>query len=62
MESARAALDVAIQQYNANQALILNTPLEKQPVVLQAAAQVRDAAGAGAYPDPQPGDRLCLPA
>ncbi|WP_416045159.1 multidrug efflux MFS transporter periplasmic adaptor subunit EmrA [Edwardsiella ictaluri] len=43
MESARAALDVAIQQYNANQALILNTPLEKQPVVLQAAAQVRDA-------------------
>lgn len=43
MESARAALDVAIQQYNANQALILNTPLEKQPAVLQAAAQVRDA-------------------
>ncbi|MGR3753730.1 multidrug efflux MFS transporter periplasmic adaptor subunit EmrA [Edwardsiella anguillarum] len=43
MESARAALDVAVQQYNANQALILNTPLEKQPAVLQAAAQVRDA-------------------
>lgn len=43
VESAKAALDVAIQQYNANQALILNTPLEKQPAIQQAAAQVRDA-------------------
>lgn len=43
VESARASLEVAVQQYNANQAMILNTPLEKQPTVLQAAAQVRDA-------------------
>ena len=43
VESAKAALDVAVQQYNANQALILNTPLEKQPAIQQAAAQVRDA-------------------
>ncbi|MBW7982017.1 multidrug efflux MFS transporter periplasmic adaptor subunit EmrA [Enterobacillus tribolii] len=43
VESARASLEVAVQQYNANQAMVLNTPLEKQPSVLQAAAQVRDA-------------------
>lgn len=41
--SAKASLDVAVQQYNANQAMILNTPLEKQPSIMQAAAQVRDA-------------------
>ncbi|ATA20903.1 membrane fusion protein (multidrug efflux system) [Gibbsiella quercinecans] len=41
--SAKAALEVATQQYNANQAMVLNTPLEKQPAVQQAAAQVRDA-------------------
>lgn len=42
-EAAQASLDVAIAQYNANQALILNTPLEKQPAVEQAAAKLRDA-------------------
>ena len=41
--SAQAELDVAIQQYNANQAMILGTRLEDQPVIKQAAAQVRDA-------------------
>ncbi|KAA9002478.1 multidrug efflux MFS transporter periplasmic adaptor subunit EmrA [Affinibrenneria salicis] len=41
--SARASLEVAVQQYQANQAMILNTPLEQQPSVQQAAAQVRDA-------------------
>jgi len=43
VSSAKAALDVAIQQYNANQALILNTPLEQQPAILQSAAQLRDS-------------------
>ncbi|WP_431225285.1 multidrug efflux MFS transporter periplasmic adaptor subunit EmrA [Serratia sp. L9] len=42
-ESAKAALEVAVQQYNANQAMVLNTPLAEQPAVLQAAAQMRDA-------------------
>ncbi|AHM72490.1 multidrug efflux MFS transporter periplasmic adaptor subunit EmrA [Yersinia hibernica] len=42
-EAAVASLDVAIAQYNANQALVLNTPLEKQPAVEQAAAKLRDA-------------------
>lgn len=41
--SAQAAMEVAVQQYNANQALILDTPLEKQPAVQQAATQLRDA-------------------
>jgi membrane fusion protein (multidrug efflux system) len=41
--SAQAELDVAIQQYNANQAMVLSTRLEDQPVIKQAAAQVRDA-------------------
>ncbi|KOQ92589.1 multidrug efflux MFS transporter periplasmic adaptor subunit EmrA, partial [Pluralibacter gergoviae] len=41
--SAQAQLDVAVQQYNANQAMILNTRLEDQPAVQQAATQVRDA-------------------
>ncbi|EPV0562756.1 HlyD family secretion protein [Klebsiella pneumoniae] len=35
--SAQAELDVAIQQYNANQAIVLGTRLEQQPAVLQAA-------------------------
>ncbi|MBL5864243.1 multidrug efflux MFS transporter periplasmic adaptor subunit EmrA [Serratia fonticola] len=43
VDNARAALEVAVQQYNANQAMVLNTPLDKQPAVLQAAAQMRDA-------------------
>ncbi|MEX0447863.1 multidrug efflux MFS transporter periplasmic adaptor subunit EmrA [Xenorhabdus sp. SGI246] len=40
---AQADLDVAIEQYNSNQAIILNTPLEKQPAVEKAASGVRDA-------------------
>lgn len=43
VESAKSSLNIAIQQYNANQALILNTPLEQQPAIQQAAAQMRDA-------------------
>jgi membrane fusion protein (multidrug efflux system) len=43
VDSAKATLDVATEQYNANQAVVLNTPLDQQPQVLQAAAQVRDA-------------------
>lgn len=41
--SAKAQLDVAIQQYNANQAMILNTSLANQPAVQQASAELRDA-------------------
>lgn len=41
--SAQAQLDVAIQQYNANQAMILGTALEQQPAVQQAATEVRNA-------------------
>ncbi|EJJ0545507.1 multidrug efflux MFS transporter periplasmic adaptor subunit EmrA [Cronobacter sakazakii] len=41
--SAQAQLDVAIQQYNANQAMILGTKLEDQPAVQQAATEVRNA-------------------
>ncbi|CAQ85272.1 MULTISPECIES: multidrug efflux MFS transporter periplasmic adaptor subunit EmrA [Photorhabdus] len=41
--SAKATLDVAVEQYNANQAVILDTPLEKQPAVEQAATDVRNA-------------------
>ncbi|WP_304165135.1 multidrug efflux MFS transporter periplasmic adaptor subunit EmrA [Lonsdalea britannica] len=41
--SAQASLDVAKQQFAANQALILNTPLEKQPAIQQSAADLRDA-------------------
>ncbi|BAN98061.1 efflux pump membrane protein [Plautia stali symbiont] len=41
--TAKAQLDVAIQQYNANQAMILNTDLENQPAVKQSAAELRDA-------------------
>ena len=41
--SAQAQLDVAIQQYNANQAIILGTRLEDQPTVKQAATEVRNA-------------------
>lgn len=43
VDSAKAQLDVAVQQLNANQAMVLNTPVARQPQVLQAAAQVRDA-------------------
>lgn len=41
--SAKAALDMAIEQYNANQAIVLNNSIEKQPAVEQAATQVRNA-------------------
>lgn len=41
--TAKAQLDVAIQQYNANRAMILNTSLENQPAVQQSAAELRDA-------------------
>lgn len=41
--SAKASLDVAIQQYQANRALVLDTSLEQQPAIKQAATQVRDA-------------------
>ncbi|MEQ5052087.1 multidrug efflux MFS transporter periplasmic adaptor subunit EmrA [Klebsiella michiganensis] len=41
--SAQAELDVAIQQYNANQAIVLGTKLKQQPAVLQAATEVRNA-------------------
>ena len=41
--SAQAQLDVSIQQYNANQAMILNTTLDQQPAVKQAATEVRNA-------------------
>ncbi|KNC89191.1 multidrug efflux MFS transporter periplasmic adaptor subunit EmrA [Trabulsiella odontotermitis] len=41
--SAQAELDVAIQQYNANQAMVLATKLEEQPAVQQAATDVRNA-------------------
>ncbi|WP_275076624.1 multidrug efflux MFS transporter periplasmic adaptor subunit EmrA [Providencia rettgeri] len=41
--SAKAALDMAVEQYNANQAIVLNTSIEKQPAVEQAATQVRNA-------------------
>ncbi|MBG3130045.1 multidrug efflux MFS transporter periplasmic adaptor subunit EmrA [Proteus mirabilis] len=43
VSSARAALEVAREQYNANQAIILNTPIAKQPSVLQASTDVRNA-------------------
>ncbi|AUX73531.1 multidrug efflux MFS transporter periplasmic adaptor subunit EmrA [Erwinia pyrifoliae] len=41
--TAKAQLDVAMQQYNANQAMILNTTLENQPAVKKSAAELRDA-------------------
>lgn len=41
--SAQAQLDVAIQQYNANQAMVQGSKLEDQPAVKQAATEVRNA-------------------
>ncbi|NIY48542.1 multidrug efflux MFS transporter periplasmic adaptor subunit EmrA [Cedecea colo] len=41
--SAQADLNVAIEQYNANQAMILGSKLEDQPAVKQAAADLRNA-------------------
>lgn len=41
--SAKSQLDVAIAKYNANQAVILSTPIDQQPAVKQAAANLRNA-------------------
>ncbi|PHM63449.1 multidrug efflux MFS transporter periplasmic adaptor subunit EmrA [Xenorhabdus ishibashii] len=43
VSAAQADLDVAIAQYKSNQAIILDTPLEKQPAIEKAASDVRDA-------------------
>ncbi|CAM3707496.1 multidrug efflux MFS transporter periplasmic adaptor subunit EmrA [Xenorhabdus thuongxuanensis] len=43
VSAAQADLDVAIAQYKSNQAIILDTPLEKQPAIEKAASGVRDA-------------------
>ncbi|CDG16947.1 multidrug efflux MFS transporter periplasmic adaptor subunit EmrA [Xenorhabdus doucetiae] len=43
VSAAQADLDVAIAQYQSNQAIILDTPLEKQPAIEKAASGVRDA-------------------
>ncbi len=58
--SARAQLDVAIQQYNANQAMILGTKLEDR-LPCNRLPPKYVTAGAGAYPYCQSDDRLCLP-
>lgn len=41
--TAKAQLDVATQQYNANQAILLDTALANQPAVKKSAAELRDA-------------------
>ncbi|EKT57241.1 multidrug efflux MFS transporter periplasmic adaptor subunit EmrA [Providencia burhodogranariea] len=43
VQLAQAALDISIQQYNANRALLRNTELKKQPAIQQAADSVRNA-------------------
>lgn len=43
VQLAQAALEISIQQYNANQALLRNTTLKKQPAIQQAADSVRSA-------------------
>lgn len=43
VQLAQAALDISIQQYNANRALLRNTELRKQPAIQQAADSVRSA-------------------
>ncbi|MTC16380.1 multidrug efflux MFS transporter periplasmic adaptor subunit EmrA [Providencia alcalifaciens] len=43
VQLAQAALDISIQQYNANRALLRNTALKNQPAVQQAADSVRSA-------------------
>lgn len=43
VSTAQADLDVAIAQYQSNQAIILDTPLERQPSIEKAASGVRDA-------------------
>lgn len=43
VQLAQAALEISIQQYNANRALLRNTELKKQPAIQQAADSVRSA-------------------
>lgn len=43
VSSQKAALDAAIQQYKASKALLLDTPINEQPQVLQAADSVRES-------------------
>ncbi len=43
VSSQKAALDAAIQQYKASKAMLLDTPINEQPQVLQAADAVREA-------------------
>lgn len=43
VNSSKAALDVAVQEYRGNRALIQGTTLEKQPEILQAAESMREA-------------------
>ncbi|EFB73020.1 Inner membrane protein yiaV precursor [Providencia rustigianii] len=43
VQLAQAALDISIQQYNANRALLRNTALKNQPAIQQAADSVRSA-------------------
>lgn len=43
VQLAQAALDISIQQYKANRALLRNTELRKQPAIQQAADSVRSA-------------------
>lgn len=43
VNSSKAALDVAIQAYRGNRALIQNTTLDKQPEILQASESLREA-------------------
>ncbi|GAB7216356.1 multidrug efflux MFS transporter periplasmic adaptor subunit EmrA [Dickeya oryzae] len=43
VSSAKASLEATKQQYAAAQALVLNTPLEQQPAIAQAATDLRNA-------------------
>ena len=41
--SSKAALNAAIQAYKANKALVMNTPLNRQPQVIEAADATKEA-------------------
>ncbi|MBS9431541.1 multidrug efflux MFS transporter periplasmic adaptor subunit EmrA [Photorhabdus hainanensis] len=43
VQMAKSELNVARQQYYANQALVIDTPLDQQPAIKLAASQLRDA-------------------
>ncbi|WP_350305678.1 multidrug efflux MFS transporter periplasmic adaptor subunit EmrA [Photorhabdus viridis] len=43
VQMAKSELNVAQQQYHANKALVIDTPLEQQPAIKLAASQLRDA-------------------